>query len=335
MDLVIVSNKEYEYDFRKHLIDAASMAGSATIHVRCWGDYTITVDRHEVARFEENVSVSELGIVFEKYIGNRRCIVLTGTNGFRSKPAKRLKKLLPNGTFIFDVYDDFRYGATGNAAFEWLKTDLSWRRHCHGQIVLQRSLKWLYPFAYHLNNASHLTPIPDLPPIDACPIVCIGSVDHRTRLDLIADFLKAGCAIDLYGSVHVRRPEAVTMISEMSLQHKNFRYFGQYNNNDLSDILSNYRIGLVPYVERSPITRYINPDKIYHYLNAGLEVITTKIPQALRMAKHVHLFDGAADVKDTILSCKNNPKANKWPVGEHTWTKRWHELKIISEQVSR
>ena len=52
-----------------------------------------------------------------------------------------------------------------------------------------------------------------------------------------------------------------------------FRSMARTINDDLPAILGQFRVGLLPYRVGHPMTDHVNPDKLHHYLNAGLEVV--------------------------------------------------------------
>jgi hypothetical protein len=74
------------------------------------------------------------------------------------------------------------------------------------------------------------------------------------------------------------------------------------------------------------MTTHVNPDKLYHYLNAGLEVIATPIPQAKRLARYLHLVRDVKDLPTAIDAVRTEPRASTWPLEHYTWENRWKQL---------
>ena len=81
---------------------------------------------------------------------------------------------------------------------------------------------------------------------------------------------------------------------------------------DLPTILGRFRTGLLPYRVGHPMTDHVNPDKLHHYLSAGLEVVASPIPAARRLKRYLHLMTTDGDWA-TLLSDLPSGRQNNWP----------------------
>jgi hypothetical protein len=104
----------------------------------------------------------------------------------------------------------------------------------------------------------------------------VGSIDDRLDLGLLGNMAAGGVTIDIYGRGHPDWTQSFDTLCKMVEANPGLNYLGEYDNDNIGTILSKYKIGILPY-NVSSITRYVNPDKLYHYLNARLEVISTEI----------------------------------------------------------
>ena len=68
-----------------------------------------------------------------------------------------------------------------------------------------------------------------------------------------------------------------------------------------------------------------NPDKLHHYLSAGLKVVASPIPAARRLKRYLHLMTTDGHWA-TLLSDLPSGRQNNWPRESYTWDRRWPEL---------
>ena len=94
-------------------------------------------------------------------------------------------------------------------------------------------------------------------------------------------------------------------------------------------------LAVPPYRVGHPMTRHVNPDKLYHYLNAGLEVLAAPIPQMQRHANNVHLITTDGPWTATLDAVVNAPRRGDWSAENNSWDRRWHELKQAVAQPRR
>jgi len=92
-------------------------------------------------------------------------------------------------------------------------------------------------------------------------------------------------------------------------------------------------ICLTPYVTNNSHTEYINPDKYYLYLNSGMEVISTDIPQARRMRDCIHIARSPREVVELAARMQSDPtyRKNKNLSQDLSWEQRADDLIEIIE----
>ena len=56
----------------------------------------------------------------------------------------------------------------------------------------------------------------------------------------------------------------------------NVKYLGPKTHHELQDIVKHWKVGLIPFIE-SPLTRGVDPNKIYEYFSWGLRVVSAKM----------------------------------------------------------
>ncbi|WP_281999261.1 hypothetical protein [Geotalea uraniireducens] len=325
MNLIVISNKKYPTDFRKYLMAAAELQSAVAIHIYAWEEFVVTFQGHEICRLP---GAGNEKVVYEmvRKLSNGPSIVLTGLGGRLSKLAISAKRYLSNCHFIYDIYDHFQYGAHGVDYWRWRWNDLRWRYHVDSSIVLSADLMQLYPGAYHLNNASHLTPPIQKAPIDPERIVYLGSIDERVDWEWLKGVVANGIHLDIYGQVHLAKAHIEANLASLLHNNPQVKFYGRYDNNDLPEILSQYTVGIIPYAVNSPLTHYVNPDKLYHFLNCGLEVVAPGFPQALRLSRYLHLLNNPQEWNNCVQGLCNSPKAGEWRHQDYTWERRWQEL---------
>jgi hypothetical protein len=237
-----------------------------------------------------------------------------------------LQRVLKNAVLVYDVYDDLLFNADGvNRAVRML-LDAIWRCRCTHTIVLDAALKSRYPRAYHLDNASHLRPIASVEKADPRSLVYIGSIDSRVDFAWLDALSSQDVKLAIYGRIHESAPQAAADLDSLLKRHSNVSFRGGYDNDDLWSILGNFRAGVLPYHADHPMTRHVNPDKLYHYLNAGLEVLAAPFPQALRYAAHIHLVTADGAWSQALDAMVTTPRRGDWSAAANSWDQRWGEL---------
>ena len=100
--------------------------------------------------------------------------------------------------------------------------------------------------------------------------------------------------IYLYGRVASEDPTIRRELNELCAKCPNVIYRGEYRPGEIN--LAAFGIAFAPYLTDNTLTEFINPDKYYLFLNSGMELISTDIPQARRMKEHIHIARSASEI---------------------------------------
>jgi hypothetical protein len=322
--LLVISNKRYTTDFRKYLMRSAQRHGARAMHIYSWEKVIVSYEDKEQHTFNPDQPAADLLDLVHKELGNGQILALTGLGGYIHTLPFALATSLKNAIFVYDVYDDFSYGASGLSRLRKLCDDIRWRRITDQSIVLSRGLKRFYPFAKHVDNASHCTTRCGREQTNK--FVYVGSIDHRVDFSWLRSLARGVDRLDIYGRIHAGDQDVERKLNEFLGEYPAAHYFGEYDNDELDEILSKYSVGLVPYKPVDRTTTYVNPDKLYHYLNCGLEVLSSPFPQAQLLKQFLHLVD-ADDDWHSVLAGLAKSRAQHWPRENYSWDVRWGELR--------
>jgi hypothetical protein len=214
-------------------------------------------------------------------------------------------------------------------------TDRAYRSTAAGCCLLSPELRQHYPAAFHLDNASHLTPRRNRRAFDN-RVVVTASFDRRTDfalLDAVAGAMP-DLTIDLHGAVYDNEPNIVAAIARLTASHRNIRYHGRFDLERIGQLLDDYTVGLVPYHTESVMTRFINPDKLFHYLCAGLEVIASPIPAIRRFTPYLYEAADAPAVVSALRRIRGGERRNPGDLHQSlNWRIRAQELLGFVEQL--
>jgi hypothetical protein len=246
-----------------------------------------------------------------------------------------LKRLLRPRLCFWDYSDDFYYG---KKTLPKLVLTSMWQRMCDRVLVLSPTLLPRFRHSLHWDNASSLTP--QQRSANRTPIVgTIASLDERFDRVLYEGIVGALPDFDfqLYGRIHnyrnrnhvgVRQFEDWLAVVSM---RRNFKYFGAYSGQQLQAIVSSFDIGLIPYLP-GRLCEHINPDKYYHYTNAGLPVVSSLIP-SLAARPNIVFYSGLEDLVGKVRSIAAG--AGKPPASvQFNWADRLVDLLRAMESTS-
>lgn len=325
-NLLVLSNKRFSTDFRKYLMRAAERSGSAAVHVYCWHEIIISARGGEHKIFRPDVSPAIVAETLTEYLPKQeRTLVLTGLGCHDHVVAATIQRTLP-GTYIYDVYDDLMFNAKGLDLVQRQLQDIIWRARCEHTLVLNAALTGRYPGAVHLDNASHLGPVMPLPTAYSNRMVYVGSIDTRVDFEWMRILASYKVNIDIFGRVHADNRVVSDQLANLVRQSPYVNYHGEYDNDDLWNILPGYSVGLLPYLTNDPMTEYINPDKLYHYLNAGLEVLAAPIPPVQLHSAFIHLASREGDWERTLKNVESSRRADAWCPESFSWDARWRQF---------
>jgi hypothetical protein len=320
--LVQINNQPFVREPRRELLRAAAADGAQVSHVECTDAIRLT----ELAGDGQarRLSLTELKQVAPRLCSGRT-VVLTGLGGARSELAWAATRRFPREARVYDVYDELSYGARGYAYLKFMARDAIWRALCPRAMVMVDGMQRIYRGAWKVENASHLKPTPR--PGGDPPAVYIGSIDERVDFGLLSK-LGADNDIDIWGTVHERAPWAHEALARLTAERPRIRFHGGYRNEALGEILARYEIGLVPYHLNERMTRHVALDKLYHYLNAGVGVVSTPLPHARRLSAYIGLLDTAAGFADAKRAALAN--RSSWRAADHDWAERWRTIKSLA-----
>ena len=330
MKLVVLSFNAYELYFRKGFCEASERMGVPVLFMEWSRIICFTQKDKHPTLLPVDTPIIELARVIREFSqGDDTCIInsMVFSNVHKAIGMRRnLREML----WIYDAFDYFFYDSTGKRFLIAKIKDLINRIIADRIMVLSKPLLNVYPGAFHLDNASHLVPGPDKHQIPRKQIVTIASFNERFNFDLLEGVanLLPDYSFHLHGWVLNNSPKILQTMSRLSGNCPNIIYRGPYTNAQLDNILDDYDIGLLPYIDNNILTRYINPDKLYHYLCKGLEVVSTPIPQSMEMREHLHIAATAGEFAEKIKTITENRLCrNKYSFNlNHNWDLRVTEF---------
>lgn len=309
-----IAFRPFATDFRRYLLQALQSLGYPCTHLYLGRG---AMAARTGAGFETVTrvdSISDAARYLRDFVAGNTGIIVNSTGNSGPDVVLRLWSKLRDIVWIYDVYDWLLYDATGLKRLQWWLTDRAYRAVADSSCLRSRDLQASYPKSFFSDNASHLTPPDRAAPFDN-KVVVTASFDRRTDFDLLRSLAerKEELAIDLYGSVYDNDPATLHAIDRLTTDHKNVRYHGRFEFTQLQEILDKYAIGLAPYRGTERMTRYISPDKLFHYLCAGIEVVTTPVPAALSLAPYVYQAATAEEFamalrRITVSGERRNPR---------------------------
>lgn len=311
MIVIFISARAYEQDFRKFLLDALRADGHEAWHVRV-GRTNVLAGAEGVEEFDGIAGLLRL-IRRLRTIGARGNVVYLDTTGAIMPVRSLLFRLgLRAGTWCFDVYDNLVYNYRGA---RWLKTRFSiWllSRLSSATILLSRESLRHFPSAHHLDNAWDISRHERNHEAGG-DMVVLSAIDERFDFGFLEEVAKLlpDRQFVVYGYVLHDNPAVKQRMAGLCARQRNVSFKGRYAFGDIPDIVRPFGIGLTPYVVGAPLTEFINPDKYYLFLQAGMEVISTDIPQARRMADRVHIARKPEDVAEIARRIQNEPAQRK------------------------
>lgn len=321
-------------DFRLPLVDALR---------RDYDVYYIWLRRRPIVSGPGNDSPSRemslmafFGFVRGIRQDDRINVYLNSTNTYFPGMTAVLRLLSASGVWCFDMHDELRYHNTGFKRWREGKVISFLQRISHVTVHAAPTLQELFPRSRHLGNASNILPL-KLNDQGDNSVLIIASFDERFDFDFVAKLAQL-CPerrFDLHGWTRPDDSATMVRITALAANHTNVRYHGAYAMADLPGILSAYRVSVAPYQANSGLTRYIDPLRYYHCLNAGLEVISTDIPQAQFLGDCIHIVPDAASCARTLAAIQAGESAKQLNYSPITWEQRADRLVEIIRDETR
>ena len=261
-------------------------------------------------------------------IRDPRLLVLNSTN--LAFPVISLAlNVASGGIACLDLHDDLLYETRG---FRRLKDKLALRLLLAGSDMAVHAAPTLaeqVPWSHHLGNASEVEAV-ERPSISTSPVLILASLDGRFDFDLLAAAasLRPETDFDIHGRIFPGQTAVNRRLDAILTAHPNVRYRGAYRAVELNDLLARYSTTFAPYVAQSPLTRFIDPLRFYHCLRSGMEVITTSIPAARALSRHLHIVASAAEFATALdrLAMVPDARSNVGTAGQFGWNEKARTL---------
>lgn len=323
-----LSFRPFPTDFRRYLMAALQSSGHDCVHVFLGRRAMELRSGESFGRRTPLAGLAEAAACLRRFFAGRRGIVVNCAGNSAPDVVLRLWAMLRHHVWIYDVYDWLLYDSTGLKRLQWWLTVQAYASIASRCCVLSSDLSPSYRRGFHLDNASHLAPSSGARNFGK--VVVTAYYDRRTDFELINQFAQAlpEITIDMYGAIYKDDPVAVKGIDHVTGCRRNVRYHGRFEFDHLQEILDQYSVGLLPYRSADVMTRFVNPDKLFHYLCAGLEVITTPLPAVRRLEPYVHIATDAQQVMAALDRIQRHGERRN-PGNLHqsfNWQRRAQEL---------
>jgi hypothetical protein len=254
-------------------------------------------------------------------------VYFNSTNTYFPGLTVLLRLITTAGVWCFDMHDDLRYHNKGFKRWREALIISLLCRLSHVTLHAAPTLQELFPNSRHLGNASNLLPLygEEWREDD---VLIIASFDERFDFDFLSELARKCPAtqFQLHGWTRPDDPATKAQLAAIGGRHANIHHHGPYTMDDLPSILAGHRISVAPYRTDTPLTRYIDPLRFYHCLNAGLEVVSTDVPQARHMHDWVHVVSDVDACSDTIAAIRSGALAKQPVYSPITWEQRTARL---------
>ncbi len=328
----VFSGRAYHLDFRRFLIEALHRHGHEVCHVHIGRTSRLVRPSRPASEFT-GVSgfLALIRCLRAQFAGSRDTVFVDSTGPYTPVRSLAMRAALGPGLWCYDIFDDMRYDYRG---FMRLRTGLAidlLSRLSPVQLTLSRETLRLFPRAVHLDNAAHTSWIARINPNER-DLVLLSSIDERLDVDFVRRLaaLAPERRLFVYGRAASRE-----RLGELLRERPNIVYRGEFGYEDVSAIIAPFAVALAPYAINK-LTECINPDKYYYFLNSGMEVISTDIPQARRMRARIHIARSPADVPAIMERLRAEPALRRNAGGPVIgWDQRANELVDIVTRVRR
>ncbi len=337
MIVVFISTRAYEQDFRKFLLEALRADGHEAWHVKV-GRRNVLTGADGSEDFDGIKGLLALIRRLRDIGAREKAVYVDSTGAIMPMRSILFRLALRAGTWCFDVYDNLAYNYRGLRRLKVRQSIRALARLSDVIIVLSAESLRLFPDAHHLDNAW------DISRQDkkrgACrDLVVLSAIDERFDFDFVSEVarLAPDRRIEIHGYILHDNPVATRRIAEICSQQPNVSFKGRYAFDDVPQIVRPFGIGLTPYAAGTAMTEFINPDKYYLFLQAGLEVISTDIKQARRMADKIHVARSPGEAVEIARRIEAEPafRKNVEPLGGYSWRTRARDFCDILRVAER
>ncbi len=295
LEIVLLTVRPRDTDFRYHLARELHALGH---HVRY-----VFLKRHpeleDLSSGERRtMSLPELVRWFAGFRRQRvRPVVFNSTNlAFPGLCA--LLRAVSGTRWVFDMHDDLLYEDRGLSRARKIARQRLLLATSDVVVHAAPALQQLFPQSQHIGNGSSLQPLPKVRR-DPRAVLVLASLDRRFDFDLMRAVATRlpGHRFDIYGRVTLNDPAVAAMLDALLAAAPNIAYHQAYSDPELPGILARYLVAFAPYKVGIRFTDYIEPLRFHHCLASDTGLVSTAIPQALRMADHIELVRDADEAE--------------------------------------
>lgn len=339
MRFCFFSARSLDNDFRLHLIDALKAKGHEVLHVRIGRINIVTETDGKRTEFSGVIGLLKLLRFLQTFVkASKPQSIFVDSTGAVVPVRSLLLRTLLRGLWCLDVFDDLLYDFHGLYRFRiWLGVTLL-ARLTPIKFVISPELLRHFPGAHFLENAAH-TRWTNRVGSNLTDLVTLFSIDNRFDFTLIREIMTLAPQVHvyIYGRIVPKDPTTKLRLEELCAHYPNVIYRGEYRFNDIDTILAPFGIGFAPYISDNFLTEFISPHKYYLYLNSGMEVISTDIPNARYMHDRIHIAQSASDIIQVMARIRSDPsfRKNKDSSKDFRWEQRADEfIGVIQSHMS-
>ena len=159
--------------------------------------------------------------------------------------------------------------------------------------------------------------------------VFVGGISPWVDIDLIAETatLMPDWHFDLFGPIH---------IISMPTLPTNINYQGTLPSDNIPNVLKNYAVGLIPFININGVVDPIErPLKYYEYLAAGLGIAATDVGGLKKgMGESACYGNGSVNFKEAIEQAFNKRQEENWCIARYELLKRMDWKDLVTEIIS-
>lgn len=148
-----------------------------------------------------------------------------------------------------------------------------------------------------------------------------GLFDERTDHDLLAD---VAASMPDVSFVITGRVESEALLRRGI---GNIHFTGPVAYAEIPQMLGGCDALIIPYVVND-LTDSISPLKLKEYLATGKPVVSTPIPEVLRLKQYVHIAETPSEWGRAIRTCLDHPEGLKQKLGEDFWANETWDKKV-------
>jgi hypothetical protein len=333
LQFYVFSVRPYEADFRQFLIEALRRQGHEVCHVHIGRSTRVMEAGAPQLEFRGASGFRALIRFLRANAGSSdNAVFIDSTGPYTPARSLLLRATLGPGLWCYDIFDNMTYDYRGLIRLRTRVAIQLLSRLSPVQMVLARETLRLFPRAVHLDNAAHTGRI-ERRNANYRDLVLLSSIDERLDIEFVRRMAALAPDRNLFVYGRASSPQKLEALCS---DRRNIVYRGEFKYGDIGSILEPFGVALAPYAVNK-LTEFINPDKYYYFLNSGMEVISTDIPQARRMRDRIHIAESPADVLTILDRLRGEPSFRKNTAGPVlSWDQRADELlDIISRARSR